>query len=104
MQAQKVIEIEEEHADVSVLDGFSQIGGIWSFTQGVFATVFGSTLLFELFGELISVNAPPQSVELNIPRPQTTVGLWFGPLAPPRQSFLGRRKQVLFPRGARPYC
>ena len=32
------------------LSGFSQIGGLWTFLSGIFAAVFGSSLIHILFG------------------------------------------------------
>lgn len=52
MKVQKEIEVEEERAESSVLEGLAQIGGIWTLIKGLFAVIFGSTLLLQLFGEL----------------------------------------------------
>lgn len=34
----------------SVINGFSEIGGLWTFLSGVFAVVFGSSLMRVLLG------------------------------------------------------
>ena len=36
----------------SVLQGFSQVGGLWTFLTGVFAAIFGSTIIRILFGSI----------------------------------------------------
>lgn len=50
MQAQHDIQIEKEVPQVSVFDGFARVGGFYTLINGVFAAIFGSTLLRILFG------------------------------------------------------
>ena len=40
-----------EYREKSVLGGISAVGGLWTVLNGLFATIFGTTLLFVLFGE-----------------------------------------------------
>ena len=40
-----------EYREKSVLGGISAVGGFWTALNGLFATIFGTTLLFVLFGE-----------------------------------------------------
>jgi uncharacterized membrane protein len=40
----------QEYRSRSVLQGFSQVGGLWTFLTGVFAAIFGSTVIRILFG------------------------------------------------------
>lgn len=44
------IRIEQEYYEDSVLNGFALLGGVWTFVNGLFAAIFGSTLLLVLFG------------------------------------------------------
>lgn len=44
--------VEQEYVEHSVLSGLALMGGIWTSLNGVFAMVFGSTLLLVLFGAL----------------------------------------------------
>lgn len=50
IRSQPYIDIEREYLEGSVLNGFGLIGGVWTLINGVFAAVFGSTLLLVLFG------------------------------------------------------
>lgn len=40
----------QDYRSRSVLQGFSQVGGLWTFLTGVFAAIFGSTIVRILFG------------------------------------------------------
>lgn len=40
-----------EYREKSVLKGFANVGGLWTFLAGVFAVIFGSPILRILFGE-----------------------------------------------------
>jgi len=40
----------QDDREYSVINGFSEIGGLWTFISGVFAAVFGSSLMRVLFG------------------------------------------------------
>jgi hypothetical protein len=40
-----------EYREKSVLAGISAVGGFWTVLSGLFAMIFGTTLLFVLFGE-----------------------------------------------------
>ena len=42
--------IEQEQSSSTLLSGFALLGGAWTFINGLFATVFGCTLLLVLFG------------------------------------------------------
>jgi hypothetical protein len=42
----------QDYRSRSVLQGFSQVGGLWTFLTGVFATIFGSTIIRILFGSI----------------------------------------------------
>ena len=42
--------LTQDDREYSVLNGFSEIGGLWTFISGVFAAVFGSSLMRVLFG------------------------------------------------------
>ncbi|KAF7783420.1 hypothetical protein Agabi119p4_1444 [Agaricus bisporus var. burnettii] len=42
--------IEREQSSNSVLSGFALLGGVWTFINGLFATIFGCSLLLVLFG------------------------------------------------------
>jgi hypothetical protein len=48
------MEIEQEYFEGSVLSGLATVGGVWTLINGVFAAIFGSTLLLVLFGALLS--------------------------------------------------
>ena len=41
----------EDNRDKSVIHGFSDVGGLWTFLSGTFAMVFGISLMRVLFGE-----------------------------------------------------
>ncbi|KAF5359483.1 hypothetical protein D9756_003270 [Leucocoprinus leucothites] len=41
--------IEKESPENSVLDGFALLGGVWTFVNGLFCCVFGTTLMLILF-------------------------------------------------------
>ena len=41
----------QDNRENSVINGFSNIGGLWTFISGIFAAVFGSSLMRVLFGE-----------------------------------------------------
>lgn len=43
-------QIEQDYSDSSVLSGFALLGGVWTSINGLFAAIFGSTLLLVLFG------------------------------------------------------
>lgn len=47
---QDEVSIQQEYLEGSLLDGFALLGGVWTFINGLFATVFGCTLLLVLFG------------------------------------------------------
>jgi hypothetical protein len=40
-----------DYRDKSVLGGLSAVGGFWTVLNGSFAMIFGTSLLFVLFGE-----------------------------------------------------
>ncbi|EDQ99260.1 uncharacterized protein LACBIDRAFT_335177 [Laccaria bicolor S238N-H82] len=42
----------QDYRSRSVLQGFSQVGGLWTFLTGVFAAIFGSTIVRILFGSI----------------------------------------------------
>ncbi|KAF9448386.1 hypothetical protein P691DRAFT_49951 [Macrolepiota fuliginosa MF-IS2] len=44
------VPVEEEYYEKSVFNGFALLGGIWTIVNGLFAGMFGSTLLLVLFG------------------------------------------------------
>ncbi|KAJ3569527.1 hypothetical protein NP233_g4991 [Leucocoprinus birnbaumii] len=44
------IQIERDYYQDTMLTGFALLGGIWTFVNGLFAAIFGSTLLLVLFG------------------------------------------------------
>lgn len=44
------IKVEQEYSESTVLSGLALVGGVWTFVNGLFAAVFGSTLLLVLFG------------------------------------------------------
>ncbi len=50
MRSQPYIEVEREYLEGSVLNGLALVGGVWTLVNGVFAAIFGSTLLLVLFG------------------------------------------------------
>lgn len=50
VRSQPYIEVEQEYLEGSVLNGFALVGGVWTLVNGVFAAIFGSTLLLVLFG------------------------------------------------------
>ncbi|KAF9446638.1 hypothetical protein P691DRAFT_761439 [Macrolepiota fuliginosa MF-IS2] len=43
-------QVKQEYRDNSVVTGFSVLGGLWTFLNGTFAIIFGSSLLLVLFG------------------------------------------------------
>lgn len=45
------IKVEQDDSIHSVISGLALLGGAWTFVNGVFAAIFGSTLLLVLFGE-----------------------------------------------------
>jgi len=44
-----------DYREKSILSGISAIGGFWTVANGVFATIFGTTLWWVIFGELIEL-------------------------------------------------
>jgi hypothetical protein len=40
----------QDSRENSVINGFSEIGGLWTFISGIFIVVFGSSLMRVLFG------------------------------------------------------
>ena len=40
-----------DYREKSILTGISALGGFWTIANGVFATIFGTTLWWVLFGE-----------------------------------------------------
>jgi len=40
-----------DYREKSILSGISAIGGFWTVANGLFATIFGTTLWWVLFGE-----------------------------------------------------
>jgi len=44
------IRMLQDYRSRSVLQGFSQVGGLWTFLTGIFAAIFGSTIIRILFG------------------------------------------------------
>ncbi|EDR05148.1 uncharacterized protein LACBIDRAFT_303536 [Laccaria bicolor S238N-H82] len=42
----------QDYRSRSVLQGFAQVGGLWTFLTGVFAAIFGSTILQIVFGSI----------------------------------------------------
>lgn len=42
--------VSVEYREKSVLSGLAAVGGFWTVLNGLFATIFGTTLLFVLFG------------------------------------------------------
>jgi hypothetical protein len=40
----------QDSRDNSLISGFSEIGGLWTFLSGIFAVMFGSSLMRVLFG------------------------------------------------------
>lgn len=45
-------QVVQESREDSVLGGFALLGGLWTFLNGTFSVIFGSTLLLILFGML----------------------------------------------------
>jgi hypothetical protein len=43
--------ITQDSQEKSVLKGFSVVGGLWAFLGGIFATLFGKTIMQMLSGE-----------------------------------------------------
>jgi hypothetical protein len=41
----------EEYKDVSMLDGVSTVGGLWTFLNGAFVFLFGANIMYFSFGE-----------------------------------------------------
>ncbi|KAH8813951.1 hypothetical protein DL96DRAFT_508426 [Flagelloscypha sp. PMI_526] len=48
--AKLTLKIMREYNDHSILDIFADLGGIWTFVNGMFALIFGGSLLYFLFG------------------------------------------------------
>jgi hypothetical protein len=46
------IRMLQDYRSRSVLQGFSQVGGLWTFLTGIFAAIFGSTIIRILFGSI----------------------------------------------------
>ena len=42
----------QDYRSKSVLQGFSQVGGLWTFLMGIFVAIFGSTILQIVFGSI----------------------------------------------------
>ena len=42
----------QDYRSRSVLQGFSQVGGLWTFLTGVFTAIFGSTIIWIIFGSI----------------------------------------------------
>ena len=40
----------QDSRDHSVITGFSELGGLWTFLSGIFAVIFGSSLMCVLLG------------------------------------------------------
>jgi hypothetical protein len=69
----------QDYRERSVLKGFAVVGGLWTFLCGVFAMVFGPSLLHLLFGTAHFVVLYARSmVDLNS-RYKTPLHLWLGP-------------------------
>ncbi|KAJ7907403.1 hypothetical protein B0H13DRAFT_2332438 [Mycena leptocephala] len=45
LQPPRIIRIEEEFSDASILSGITSVGGFWTFVDGVFALLFGANVL-----------------------------------------------------------
>lgn len=45
--------IVQDYRQQSVLNGFSNVGGLWTFLNGIFAMIFGSSMLLLLFGRFL---------------------------------------------------
>lgn len=43
----------QDSRENSIINGFSQIGGLWTVLSGIFAVVFGISLMRVLFGTFI---------------------------------------------------
>ncbi len=52
IQSQPDIQVEQEYLEGSVVSDFALVGGTWTLINGLFAAIFGSTLLLVLFGTL----------------------------------------------------
>jgi len=48
----------QDYRESSVLIGFSKVGGLWAFLGGVFATIFGSSILRIVLGMVLSPLLP----------------------------------------------
>ena len=42
--------IVQDYRDKSVFTGFASVGGLWSFLEGIFAVIFGLSILQIVFG------------------------------------------------------
>jgi len=51
----KVIRVVQDYRENSVLSGFSKVGGLWAFLGGVFATIFGTSILRTVLGMMLSL-------------------------------------------------
>jgi cytochrome bd-type quinol oxidase subunit 1 len=45
-----ISDYSEEVSDASVLSGFSNVGGFWTFMNGTFALFFGANIMYFAFG------------------------------------------------------
>lgn len=107
IRSQPYIYIEQDYLEgSSVLNGFALIGGVWTLINGIFAAIFGSTLLLVLFGMCFRLPPPQKKIELRKTwiRDKTTVNLRLGSLLSIGKGVVGGRKLCSFPRRTRPYC
>ncbi|KAH8813908.1 hypothetical protein DL96DRAFT_1821118 [Flagelloscypha sp. PMI_526] len=49
-QPDLILRVVREYNDHSILNIFADLGGIWTFVNGVFALIFGGSILYFLFG------------------------------------------------------
>lgn len=87
-----VYKVEQDYSNSTVLNGFSLLGGVWTFINGLFAAIFGSSLLLVLFGTRILFSFLfYTTVDHFWNRYQTAIGLWSGSSFPASRDSCGRR-------------
>jgi hypothetical protein len=68
----------QEYQDTSVLAGISDVGGVWTFVNGVFILLFGANVAYFLFGAHLAVRSEADIFPLTKPnvgrRPLSALG------------------------------
>ena len=78
--------VVQDYREISVLNAFSKVGGLWAFISGLFATIFGSSILRTVLGmvlSLFSIVVIAEEVEF---RNKASLGTRSGALVPDKKN------------------